>query len=272
MATDDLSAPLGQSKTDKAPRSRFRSACRTSLLGALGLLARRFRGLGDAGRRSVRRRADGGRAGRPARRQCRQDVRRCAAKTARPTVRTGPTGTTARRTATARPHRSLPPGSKTVTIIDGTQRQAPGRRDPGHQPTAKPAVARRAAQRAIAPRPAAEDRAGRRPAGRSLCAPGQGASRQARMRRGSRSWSAASASAPAGTGDALDKLPGAVTFAFAPYGGDLERQVARARDGRPRGAAAGADGAVRLSRQRSRARRRCSRRSTPARMSTACNG
>jgi polysaccharide deacetylase 2 family uncharacterized protein YibQ len=32
------------------------------------------------------------------------------------------------------------------------------------------------------------------------------------------------------TADALRKLPGPVTLAFAPYGGDLERQVARARD------------------------------------------
>jgi polysaccharide deacetylase 2 family uncharacterized protein YibQ len=32
------------------------------------------------------------------------------------------------------------------------------------------------------------------------------------------------------TTDALRKLPGPVTFAFAPYGGDLERQVARARE------------------------------------------
>jgi uncharacterized protein len=32
------------------------------------------------------------------------------------------------------------------------------------------------------------------------------------------------------TADALNKLPAAVTFAFAPYGGDLERQVARARE------------------------------------------
>jgi len=33
-----------------------------------------------------------------------------------------------------------------------------------------------------------------------------------------------------GTADALRKLPGPITFAFAPYGGDLERQVARARE------------------------------------------
>jgi polysaccharide deacetylase 2 family uncharacterized protein YibQ len=32
-----------------------------------------------------------------------------------------------------------------------------------------------------------------------------------------------------GTNDAMKKLPGAVTFGFAPYGTDLERQVARAR-------------------------------------------
>jgi uncharacterized protein len=33
------------------------------------------------------------------------------------------------------------------------------------------------------------------------------------------------------TNDAIRKLPGAVTLSFGPYGGDLERQVARARDG-----------------------------------------
>jgi uncharacterized protein len=33
----------------------------------------------------------------------------------------------------------------------------------------------------------------------------------------------------AATNDAIRKLPGVITFAFAPYGGDLERQVARAR-------------------------------------------
>jgi uncharacterized protein len=32
------------------------------------------------------------------------------------------------------------------------------------------------------------------------------------------------------TADVLRKLPGPITLAFAPYGGDLERQVARARD------------------------------------------
>jgi hypothetical protein len=35
-----------------------------------------------------------------------------------------------------------------------------------------------------------------------------------------------------GTNDALTKLPGPVTFAFAPYASDLERLAARARDGK----------------------------------------
>jgi polysaccharide deacetylase 2 family uncharacterized protein YibQ len=32
------------------------------------------------------------------------------------------------------------------------------------------------------------------------------------------------------TGDAISRLPGPISFAFAPYGGDLERHVARARE------------------------------------------
>ena len=57
----------------------------------------------------------------------------------------------------------------------------------------------------------------------------------------------------AATFEAIGKLPGPVTLAFAPYGG-RRRALGRARPRRrPRGAAAGPDGAVRLSRQRSRA-------------------
>ena len=47
-----------------------------------------------------------------------------------------------------------------------------------------------------------------------------------------------------GTSDALKKLPGPVTLAFVPYGGDLERQAARFPCRRARAAAAGTDGAV----------------------------
>ena len=51
--------------------------------------------------------------------------------------------------------------------------------------------------------------------------------------------------------EALAKLPAPVTLSFTPYGADLERWTARAAR-RSRDSAAGADGAVRLSRQRSR--------------------
>jgi polysaccharide deacetylase 2 family uncharacterized protein YibQ len=50
------------------------------------------------------------------------------------------------------------------------------------------------------------------------------------------------------TSEALARMPAAVTFAFAPYGTDLERWVARAGR-RPRSDAADRDGAVRLSGQ-----------------------
>ncbi len=47
--------------------------------------------------------------------------------------------------------------------------------------------------------------------------------------RASRWSSAGSASASSNTAEALAKLPGPVSFAFAPYGNDLERLAARAR-------------------------------------------
>ena len=50
------------------------------------------------------------------------------------------------------------------------------------------------------------------------------------------------------TSEALARMPAPVTFAFAPYGTDLERWVARARR-RTRGAAPDRDGAVRISGQ-----------------------
>ena len=49
------------------------------------------------------------------------------------------------------------------------------------------------------------------------------------MRRASRSSSAAPSINASATAEALDKLPPAVTLAFAPYGADVENLVARAR-------------------------------------------
>ena len=88
------------------------------------------------------------------------------------------------------------PGTKTVTIIDGT---SGSRRDvviPARRATATPHRRRSALHRAVAPRPAAEDRAGRHAAVGRLRAPGQaGRARQEPTDRASRSWSAGSASA-----------------------------------------------------------------------------
>ena len=57
----------------------------------------------------------------------------------------------------------------------------------------------------------------------------------------------------AGTADALAKLPAPVTLAITPYGADLDGIGGACPVGQSRSAAAGADGTVRLSRQRSRA-------------------
>ena len=100
---------------------------------------------------------------------------------------------------------------------------------------------------------AAEDRRGRRAARRgSMRAPRAPAARAAR--RASRSSSAASGISEGATADRDRRLPAAVTLAFAPYGDDLTRHGEQARDGRPRDAAADADGVARRTRQRSRAR------------------
>ena len=166
-----------------------------------------------------------------------------------------------------------PPGSKTVTIIDGTSGKRQEVVDPGPGAASRAPRRRRqhaARRRATAPIPKIARR--RRAAVRRLRPRRASRCRASRTRRGSRSWSAGSASAPTPPRERSRKLPGAVTLAFAPYGADLERAGrARARR-RPRDPAAGADGAVRLSRQRSRpadaadlARRR-------SRTSTACTG
>ena len=74
------------------------------------------------------------------------------------------------------------------------------------------------------------------------------------------------------TADAIAKLPGAVTLAFAPYGQELERTSPRARARGPRGHAPGADGALRLSRQRSRPAHADRRAASRRRTSTGCTG
>ena len=74
------------------------------------------------------------------------------------------------------------------------------------------------------------------------------------------------------TNDALAKLPGPITLAFSPYGTDIERHGRPRARGRPRGAAASSDGAVRLSRQRPRATDAFDHAARPIRTSTGCTG
>ena len=99
-----------------------------------------------------------------------------------------------------------------------------------HKADAKPDSADRPAPaRNLAPRRDPEDRPRRRAAFRDLCAPG-------RSRRPAAPTQPRIAIVIEGLGiganstsEALAKLPAPVTYAFAPYGTDLERWVARAR-------------------------------------------
>ncbi len=80
-------------------------------------------------------------------------------------------------------------------------------------------------------RPAASRRRGRRAARRRLRAADRRLGRACGpARRASPSSSAASASTPREPRARSPRLPGAVSLGFAPYGGDLERQAAEARE------------------------------------------
>ncbi len=91
--------------------------------------------------------------------------------------------------------------------------------------------ARPAPRREIALRPAAAHRRGRRAARRSLRAAGRrlGAG-CGRARRASRIMVGGLGLNAEGTANAIARLPGAVSLGFAPYGGELEREAAEARE------------------------------------------
>ncbi len=135
-----------------------------------------------------------------------------------PLVRTRRCAAALRRTGPSRA-----PGSKTVTIIDGSS----GKRQEVVIPDNKggPAADQRLLETSRhGPIPKVATDGAR--AGRDLCAASQArqGGRPARGARGQRSRYRRERHA-----DALAKLPAPVTLAFAPYGGDLERVVARAR-------------------------------------------
>ena len=143
-------------------------------------------------------------------------------------------------------------GSKTITIIDGSS----GKRQQvivgGGTTESKTASAADRLIETSRHGPLPRIAPGRRAAGRCLCASGQAASLTSRTRHASRSWSAGSASARPRPARRIAKLPGAGDAGVRPYGTESRRQVgARARGG-TRALLAGAHGAIRLSRQRSR--------------------
>jgi polysaccharide deacetylase 2 family uncharacterized protein YibQ len=145
-----------------------------------------------------------------------------------------------------------PPGSKTVTIIDGSsgtrkEYTIPGGGDGGSQrPLLDPKLIEGTRHGAI-PKVGPD---GARPSSRYAHArelpAGKKDSPIIAIVIGGLGISAS------GTADAFAKLPASVTFALAPYGADLEKLADRARGRRARTVAAGADGAIRISRQRSR--------------------
>ena len=125
---------------------------------------------------------------------------------------------------------SVPPGARTVTIIDGTNGNRQDVIIPG-SPEGKTGAA-------LGERLTEPSRHGRVPK------VAQDGTRPADAYARPVTPSPGKANAPrvaivigglgigaTGTADALSKLPGPVTFAFAPYGGELLTQVARAREG-----------------------------------------
>jgi polysaccharide deacetylase 2 family uncharacterized protein YibQ len=233
VATDDLSTPLGQNKKTKKPRVALPAAVPQGIAAGLGLFGLVFAGwalMADDpfGGEPIAVVAANLRADNSAK-TAEEGTPRPAGPTepgsaARPSRYDGPAGESAE-PAVAAP----PPGSKTITIIDGTsgKRQdviVPGSPD-GKSSSIEERVSEPSRHGAL-PKVAAD---GARPS-EVFAAPVKAAAERPNVARiaivvgGLGIGSAA-------TNDAIRKLPGPVTLAFGPYGGDLERQVARARTG-----------------------------------------
>ena len=239
VATDDLNAPLGQ-RQDQQTDSSAGASCRRRLAGVLGLFVLVFVLWAAI--------VDNPLGGEPAAVVCRscrrQEGRRAARRRASGSAPAPDPAAEPRR-----PHRRRHPDHHHHRRL---QRQAAGgdRAGPG-----RGQARRRSSRVSSKPRATVQSRKSR-PTARARPKPMRARPRSRRRRptaRASPSSIGGLGVGASGTSDALGKLPGPVTFAFTPYGNDLDNLVgARARR-RPRGFAAGADGAVRLSRQRSRA-------------------
>jgi polysaccharide deacetylase 2 family uncharacterized protein YibQ len=233
MATDDLNAPLGQGKSRKKPRALPVKVSHV-IVGALSLLVATFAAWAMF--------VDDPFGGEPVavvRATLRTDVAEAKPSPGgAPPAAERPVNVESPATEPASPVvTSPPPGTKTVTIIDGTS----GRR----QDVLIPATTRESNGPTLAGKTSTlDDR---------LSEPGRHGPLPKVAQDGARPTDVfaravkpipGKPNAPrvaivvgglgigtTGTNDALRKLPEAITLAFAPYGTDLERQAARARDG-----------------------------------------
>jgi hypothetical protein len=233
VATDDLDTPLGQDKATK-PRRTFSIPIAPVIAGSLGLFALAFAGwamlvdnpfggepvvvvAAAQGPDNTVQASETVAAAAPGEPRLAEQPRRYDG----PRVGNGDTA------AVAAP--VLPPGSKTITIIDGTsgKRQDVVISGSGEgKPTLLDERVSENSRHGPLPKVAAD---GARPSeifARPVKAiPGHPDAPRVAIVVGGLGIGATASS------DAIRKLPAPVTLAFGPYGGDLERQVARARDG-----------------------------------------
>jgi hypothetical protein len=224
VATDDLSAPLGQQTIQKKKRAVIATAIPVAIAGVLGLSLLGFAGwammaddpLGGEPMALVHADLSADNAGKPS-----EDAKAPKVVPGTPDPDRAPGAP-----AEAKP--VPPPGSKTVTIIDGSS----GKREdvfvPGTGEAKTPALDERVSEpsrHGLLPKVAQD---GTRPAD-VFARPVKPLDGKPNAPRIAILVGGLGIGATA-TSEAIRKLPGPVTLAFGPYGGDLDRQVARARE------------------------------------------
>jgi polysaccharide deacetylase 2 family uncharacterized protein YibQ len=235
--TDDLSAPLGQGgKSDKSKKSAQRAALLAflaprALAGALGCFALVFLGwllfaegpLGGEPMVAVPANLHADAAAGPDPKSVEAGPPRTAdADRARPNRYDGPPP------LPGQPATPAPPAGKTVTIIDGSSGKRQDVPIPGSDKSAAESDQRFAETSRNGPIPKiAAD--GTRPAD-AFAQPARAMADRPNAPQIAIVVTGLGISA-SGTSDALAKLPGPVTLAFAPYGAGLDRLAARAREG-----------------------------------------
>jgi polysaccharide deacetylase 2 family uncharacterized protein YibQ len=233
VATDDLNVPLGQNKKPDKPRTALPAAIPYGVAVGLGLFGLMFAGWALI--------ADDPFGGEPnavvAANLAADDSARTADDVAARSAAAWPTGSVTRgnRYDSAaddgmEPAAAAPPGSKTITIIDGTSGKRQDVIVPGGAPDSQStAVEDRVSETSrygALPKIAAD---GTRPS-EVFAFPVKTTADRLKAPRIAIVVGGLGIGATA-TNDAIRKLPASVTLAFGPYGGDLERQVGRARAG-----------------------------------------